>query len=202
MPILRPLAVPALCLASLSWVPPKPPLPAMATEDDPPPAAQQDGADAAAQPDADAGIDGGIDEMIAGLYGAISGPAKTPRDWERLRGVVLEPAPMLSLAVDPQGQPSHRLLDLNGYITLAGPTLVDIGFREVETRRHVTRSGRHALIASEYASFKGDEAEPFDRGVNFIHAAELDGTWRVLSISWHRIAGPAEADHLFTPVTR
>lgn len=138
-----------------------------------------------------------IDELMAGLYAGISGGVGEARDWDRVRALFVPEARMIAIGRRPDGGAAHREMTIDGYIETNGPRLVEMGFREEEVRRSARAFPNNAVIVSEYATYRGDEADPFGRGVNFIHAARIDGAWKVVSISWEAVADRSEADPLF-----
>jgi hypothetical protein len=58
------------------------------------------------------------------------------------------------------------------------------GFFEKEIGRSVDRFGNIAQVFSAYASFREDEDEPFQRGINSIQLVDLGSRWAVVSIFW------------------
>jgi hypothetical protein len=146
-------------------------------------AAQAAGASAAAavaRPDDVASIDA----IIAALYASISGPVGQPRDWQRLRSLLVPGAQFIPTGRRPSGEFVMMPMNVDGYIERSGQALVDIGFRELEITRRTEQYGNIAHTFSSYDSFRGTETTPFARGINSIQLWN-DGTrWWVVNIFW------------------
>lgn len=124
-----------------------------------------------------------VDGIVAALYASISGPVGQARDFDRMRSLFAEGARLL---------PTHgrgerfavRPLSVDDYVRGSGEQLQRIGFREVEIARRVEAFGPVVHAWSTYASYRGEEKEPFQRGINSIQLS-FDGTrWWVQSVFW------------------
>ncbi len=127
-----------------------------------------------------------IDGIIAAVYGAISGPAGAPRQWDRFRSLMAPGARLIPTGTNPQGQTSHRVWTVEEYVAAAGPNLTANGFFEVEIGRVAERYGPVVHMMSAYASRRTDDPDevPFQRGVNSFQLM-FDGTrWWVVTIFW------------------
>lgn len=126
-----------------------------------------------------------IDGIIAAVYGAISGPAGQPRDWDRFRSLMAPGARLIPTGPGPNGQIGHRVWTVEEYIEAAGPGLEQGGFFERELGRAMDRYGPVVHLMSAYDSRRtAEDPEPFARGVNSFQLLN-DGTrWWVMSIFW------------------
>jgi hypothetical protein len=126
-----------------------------------------------------------LDGIMAALYGAISGPAGQPRDWDRLRSLLAPGARFIPTGQGPDGITRLRALDVEGYIEAAGPGLVANGFFETEIGRVVERFGPVVHLMSAYESRNAaDDPEPFMRGVNSIQLLDDGERWWIVTIFW------------------
>lgn len=125
-----------------------------------------------------------IDGIITALYASISGPKGQPRDWARLRSLMIPEARLMPTTAR---QPSGRglaILSIGDYIAVVEKSLTEMGFREREVARRVEEFGSIAHAFSTYDSYRGDETTPFMRGINTIQLFN-DGTrWWVVSVMW------------------
>lgn len=71
------------------------------------------------------------------------------------------------------------------YVAKSGPFLEKEGFFEKEVSRKTLVYGDMASVWTTYESrMKPDDKEPFERGVNALQLAKIDGVWKVMSIAW------------------
>lgn len=153
----------------------------------PPPAFTQQtapAAEAAGAPVADPADVESIDAIVATLYDVISGPVGEVRDWDRFRSLFLEGARLTPAATTPDGRVQHRVLTPEDYIELAGPQLVEAGFHEREVGRSLERFGNIAHAFSAYEGRRGEDGEPFVRGINSIQLLHDGERWWVANITW------------------
>ena len=138
----------------------------------------------------------GIDRTIAELYAVISGPAGARRDWDRMRGLFLPDARMMSVRPVPEGKSVvRRAMTVDQYIEGGQRWFANNGFFEREVSREVRRYGDIADVFSTYECFRAaDETEPFLRGINSIQFVFDGERWRVLSLVWQ-----AESEKLPIP---
>jgi hypothetical protein len=124
-----------------------------------------------------------LDGILGALYASISGPVGQPRDFARMRSLFADGARMLP--TQPRGEAfAVRALSVDDYVERAGENLVKMGFREVETARRVDQFAAIAQAWSTYASFRGDEKEPFQRGINSVQLSFDGKRWWVQNIMW------------------
>ncbi len=126
-----------------------------------------------------------IDNILSALYGVISGEKGVKRDWERFKYLTIPEARLIPSGKAKDGKVGYRILSPDDYINLAGKSLEENGFHEVEIHREVEEYGSLVHVFSTYESYrsKKDEA-PFMRGINSIQLMN-DGTrWWIIQIYW------------------
>jgi hypothetical protein len=125
-----------------------------------------------------------VDGIITALYASISGPKGQPRDFARMRSLMIPEARLMPSVNRPTGGRGVVVLSPNDYIANSAQSLVDIGFREREIARTVETFGSITHVFSTYESYRLDETAPFSRGINSIQLFN-DGTrYWVVSIFW------------------
>lgn len=125
-----------------------------------------------------------VDAIMTAVYDVISGGQGVERDWDRMRSLFHPNARLIPTGCGQNGCGS-RWMSLEDYISMAGPTLTQRGFFEVEIHRIEERFGQMAHIFSTYESrFKEDDAEPFARGINSFQLWNDGNRWWVFNIFW------------------
>jgi hypothetical protein len=126
-----------------------------------------------------------VDAILAALYDVISGPAGQKRDWDRLRTLFVPDARLIPMGPRPNGGFGARVLTVEDYIKLAGPSLERDGFFEREIGRVTERYGHMVHAFSAYDSKRTlADAQPFMRGINSIQMMN-DGTrWWIVTVLW------------------
>jgi hypothetical protein len=125
-----------------------------------------------------------VQSIVAALYDVISGPVGQRRNWNRMRSLFLPGGRLMPVGPRQTGGSAIRIMEVNDYIALSGEQLETIGFREREVARREERFGNIAHVFSTYEAFRGDETQPFLRGINSIQLM-FDGTrWWVVSVFW------------------
>lgn len=125
-----------------------------------------------------------IDSIIEALYDVISGPVGEARDWNRMRSLFVPGGRLVPTGDRPEGGTGLWFLGVNDYIALSGANLESAGFREHEIARVEERFGDIAHVFSTYEGFRGDETEPFLRGINSIQLLNDGSRWWVVSVYW------------------
>ncbi len=141
-----------------------------------------------------------IDAILGALYGCISGPVGQARDFARMRSLFADGARLLPTQARGD-RLAVRALSVDDYVNMSGDSLVQMGFREVELTRRVDQFGGIAQIFSTYASYRGDEKQPFARGINSVQLSFDGKRWWVQNILWQdeSAAHPIPAAFLPTP---
>ena len=124
-----------------------------------------------------------IDAIVAALYDTISGPVGQPRDWNRLRSLFIPGGRMMPVGPRADGSTGMRLLQVNDYIALTGPRLLEDGFHERELARRSERFGRIAQVFSTYEGRVAKSGEVL-RGINSIQLMHDGRRWWIVSLMW------------------
>ena len=109
-------------------------------------------------------------------------PAGQPRDWNRMRSLFV-PGGRLMPTGPRQGSVAMRVLEVNDYIALSGPTLERIGFREREVARRTEEFGHIAHVFSTYEG-RGEADSVATRGINSIQLMNDGARWWIVSVFW------------------
>jgi hypothetical protein len=124
------------------------------------------------------------DAIIAATYGAISGPAGQPRDWDRFRSLLIPGARLIPSMRRAPGTATPVVWSAEDYIAAAGPGLERQGFFEREVHRTTEAFGAVLHAFSTYDSRRTPDGQPFARGINSFQLYN-DGTrWWVVTIFW------------------
>jgi hypothetical protein len=143
-----------------------------------------------------------MEAILAALYDVISGPAGQARDWERMRAMFWPGARLIPAVYRTDSVPTLRVLDLEGYISRAGPQLEQNGFFEREIARRVERYGGVVHVFSTYESRRAaSDPAPFARGINSIQLWSDGKRWWIVTIYWEgeRTNNPIPAAYLKMP---
>jgi hypothetical protein len=124
-----------------------------------------------------------VDGIVAALYEVISGPPG-PRDWDRLKSLLLPEARFMPVGHRPDGQDVYRAIDADGYIERSGPIFLKEGFFETGIANRVEQFGNIAHVFSTYEARHEKGGQPFIRGINSIQLVKLGDRWWVASIMW------------------
>ena len=140
---------------------------------------------AAPAPPANPADVGSMDAIIAAVYDVISGPAKTPRNWDRFRSLFVSGARLIPTGRRPTGEVGSRVLTPDEYVQRSSPILEQNGFFEREAARRVEKFGNIAHVFSTYESrhLKEDE-KPFARGINSFQLMNDGKRWWIVTIFW------------------
>ena len=126
-----------------------------------------------------------MDSIIAAVYDVISGPAKSPRNWDRFRSLFVPGARLIPTGRRPTGEVLTRVLTPEDYIQASGPRLEQNGFFEREVSKRVEKYANIAHIFSTYESRHArDEDKPFARGINSFQLMNDGKRWWIVTIFW------------------
>ena len=126
-----------------------------------------------------------MDSIIAAVYDVISGPAKSPRNWDRFRSLFVPGARLIPTGKAPTGEVIARVRTPDEYIQRSAPLLEQNGFFEREISRRVERYANIAHIFSTYESRRAREDEkPFARGINSFQLMNDGKRWWIVTIFW------------------
>ena len=130
-----------------------------------------------------------IDAIITPAYDSISGqPGK--RDWNRARSLFIPGVRLIPTAenvgeISLGGEIAPHMLDIDGFIGRVGDYIEKNGFFEKEIARRTEQFGHIAHVWSTYESrHKGDDPEPFMRGINSIQLFHDGSRWWIVTIYW------------------
>jgi hypothetical protein len=122
--------------------------------------------------------------IVQAVYAIISGPAGAPRDWNRLRSLMVPGAIFSVTGVSKVGVLRTRVMSVEDYISGSSKALSAMGFYEHGVVGRVWLYDGIATVESPYESRHAPGEAPFERGINIFQLA-LDGArWRVVSIAW------------------
>lgn len=124
-----------------------------------------------------------IDAIIVALYQSISGPAG-PRDWSRLRSLMMPEARLTASFVDEKGRQTVQRWTVDQFIADFDAPLSANPLYESALVNRTQRYGNIAQVFSSYATRSTPDGKPFDRGINSIQLVYDGGRWWVLSILW------------------
>ena len=126
-----------------------------------------------------------IDGIIAALYDVISGPAGSPRDWDRFHSLLLPETRLIPIGRDSTGETLHRTFSGQEYMEATRPYFDTQSFYEVEINRVEERYGNMVHAFSSYESYRSlEDAAPFARGINSIQVLFEDERWWILTVFW------------------
>jgi len=120
-----------------------------------------------------------IDSVMKAVYEVISGPAGTPRDWVRFKGLFADGARLIPVRA---GAPAVMTPD--EYAQHAIPIFEKSGFYESELSRRLETFGNIAHAFSTYESRHAPAEKPFARGINSFQLVKVGDTWKVMTILW------------------
>ncbi|MBT8218988.1 MAG: hypothetical protein KJP00_04155 [Bacteroidia bacterium] len=125
------------------------------------------------------------DNIIAALYGSISGDKGIKRDWDRFRNLFTPDALLVPSGKNQEGKMGYRIMTAEDYITNSGKWLEENGFHEVEIHRKTETYGSLVHIWTTYESYQSKaETEPFARGINSIQLMNDGDRWWIMQIYW------------------
>ncbi len=126
---------------------------------------------------------GTIDGIIKAFYDVISGPAGTPRQWQRDSTLYIPRVRFVAMDVR-EGRPVAAVMDHGEFAARYNGAFVDRGFFEREIHRVTKRFGNIAHVFSTY-EYRAMENGPVQgRGVNSIQLF-WDGTrWWIAGATW------------------
>src|SRR5690348_15071721 len=127
-----------------------------------------------------------IDSILAATYDVISGPAGKKRDWDRFRSLFYPGARLIPTGRRPNEQEvKSRVLSPEDYIERSAPFLEKDGFFERGVSNKIEHYGNIAHVFSTYESrHKGEDAQPFQRGINSFQLVNDGKRWWVITILW------------------
>lgn len=122
--------------------------------------------------------------VVVASYAAISGPAGTPRDFERLRALCLPDVRFVMVSRGPDGAASVQTLNFDEFAKGFGDFLQGRAFYEREVRQQVEGFAEVATVISTYESAGALAGAPFARGLNSYQLVRTGDGWRIQSLLW------------------
>ena len=135
-------------------------------------------------PQAKAGDVDSIEHIIAAVYDVISGPAATPRDWNRFRSLFYPGARLVPSFRDKDGNVRANTATPDEYSQRAQAYFDKEGFFESPVANRVESWDRIAHVWSTYESRHAKGEKPFARGINSFQLLYDGSRWWVLTIYW------------------
>ena len=134
-----------------------------------------------------------IDAIIAALYDVISGPAGQARDWDRFRTLFVPEAKLIPTSF-PEGssRATARLWTADDYVGVAGSSLEEQGFFEIEINRVQEQFENIAHAFSTYESRRTADGDVIQRGINSIQLVWDGERWWIMNIMWRGVGPGAE----------
>ena len=126
-----------------------------------------------------------IDAIMRTFYDVVSGPAGTPRQWSRDRGLYVPDVRFYVLS-ERNGTVRMNALSHQQYVDAVDSSSTADGFVEFETARCVRRFGNLATVWSAYDGYHGAGATrtTAGRGVNAVQLYWDGRRWWITSVSW------------------
>jgi hypothetical protein len=126
-----------------------------------------------------------IENIVTAFYAVVSGPAGTPRQWERDRALYMPEARLVSIGVTQgESQPRAKVMSHEQFVEGADAAMVQHGFYERERNRLIQRFGNVAHVWSTYETRQAKDGPVLERGVNSM-SLYYDGTrWWITSVLW------------------
>ena len=126
-----------------------------------------------------------LDNILAALYGVISGDKGVKRDWDRFQNLFIEEARLIPSGKGKNGKVGYKIMTPTDYVTTSGQWLEDNGFHEVEIHREVEEYGSLVQVFSTYESYHSkSDTTPIARGINSIQLMNDGERWWVVQIYW------------------
>lgn len=125
-----------------------------------------------------------LDNIIAALYEAVSGPAGV-RDWDRMRSLFWPGARLIPTRRNEQGGAYPHVLSVEEFIVALKKNTETEGFYERELSRKVESFGHITHVFSAYeCKHSPQDSAPFMRGINSIQLFFDGARFGVLTIFW------------------
>jgi len=125
-----------------------------------------------------------MEHIIAAVYDVISGPAGSPRDWDRFRSLFAPGARLIPTRRGQDGKVAANSATPDEYIARAQPFFEKEGFFESSVANRVESWDRIAHVWSTYESRHAKGDKPFARGINSFQLLFDGNRWWVVTIYW------------------
>jgi len=124
-----------------------------------------------------------IDGIIKAFYDVISGPAGTPRQWQRDSTLYIPKVHFVAMSVE-NGRPVAAVMDHGEFAARYNGAFVNRGFFERETHRVTKRFGNIVHVFSTYEYRATEQGRVEGRGVNSIQLYWDGSRWWIASAIW------------------
>lgn len=135
----------------------------------------------AADPE-DVGTVGGL---IRAYYESLSGPAGSPREWNRFASLFLPEARLVTVMPQPGGA-APLVLTPQQFMELNRKYLEARGYFERQIHERVDVFGHVAHVLSTYEARREADGEPYSRGLTSFQLVEGVGRWWIVNVVWDR----------------
>jgi len=125
-----------------------------------------------------------IEHIIGAVYDAISGPAGTPRDWDRFRSLYYPGARLIPSRRDDKGAGRAFVLTPDEYATRAKDVFAKEAFYERALANRIESWDHIAHVWSTYESRHAAQEKPFARGINSFQLFFDGSRWWILTVYW------------------
>jgi hypothetical protein len=125
-----------------------------------------------------------IEHIIGAVYDVISGPAGSPRDWDRFRSLYYPGARMIPSRRDDKGAGRAFVLTPDEYATRAKDVFAKEAFYESPLANRIESWDHIAHVWSTYESRHASQEKPFARGINSFQLFFDGSRWWILTVYW------------------
>jgi heme-degrading monooxygenase HmoA len=128
--------------------------------------------------------------ILNAVYSAISGAKGQPRDWDRMRSLIIPdarliPSMALPAAADAPAHADAIVLTIDGYIARSSARMTSDGFFEHSIHNETEQFGNIVQVWSTYESrHNADDPTPFARGINSFQLLKDGDRYWVVNIFW------------------
>jgi hypothetical protein len=125
-----------------------------------------------------------IDAIVKAYYDTVSGERGKPRDWDRLRSLMVPDARLVTTRpLDNANMP--MIFNIDQFIEVNGTYFERGGYFEREIHRQIDQFGTIAQVFSTYESRRDlREEQPYSRGINSIQLLNDGMRWWIVNIMW------------------
>jgi hypothetical protein len=127
---------------------------------------------------------GTLDEVIAGLYAGVSGPAERQRNWTAFEQLFVPGARIGVTRVTENGGLAVQLMGVKQFGALNDRMFSGRGFFESEIHREQTGFGGVLHVWSAYEARRAPGEAPYARGANSLQLVRTPEGWRIASLTW------------------
>lgn len=127
-----------------------------------------------------------MENIVKAAFESLSGPAGTPRDWDRFRSLFLPTAQFITARDNQQtGKKAPQVRTLEEYIASAGPWLEKNGLFEWEVKRIEEKFRHVAHVFSTYESRKDPkDKKASSRGISSFQLFFDNDRWWIVNWFW------------------